>query len=991
MDRLISLEPSNTVIIRIEPGQKCYGQITLRNVMYTMPVAFRLQPMNKTRYTILPHSGIILPLTTITLEIIYHLPPNTTLPNRFPHSNDSFILQSVVAPGAAVKTPSDSVPTEWFTNKKKQVYSDSGIKIMFVGSQILTQLITNGYMDEIREVLEKSDPAWKLADSVNSDGQSLLHLAIAQGRPDLVQLLLEFKPDTETGHVRSGSSPVEAAAASGEALIVELLLAHKASPERSKSSTWGPIHLAAGNGHVDVLRHLLLKRANVNALTKDGNTALHMAVEGRRRDCARLLLANAAITDTRNATYGDTPLHIASSLGDEQMVKLLLHKGANKDIRNKSGKTAYDHAAENGHTKLFDALRLGDNLCVSVRKGELRKTLRLLENGALINGRDQNGWTALHRAAFKGRVDVSRALIEKGVDVNGRDEEGYTALHCAVEAGQSDVIELLVKKGAEIEARTNKGVTALQIAEALQYSGITRLLVHGGGSHVNRKEDMMSFVGREMVVKKKGGRSGGVRRSSFDRSAPHFIVPELGPDVKFSYGSHKAVNEYKEAKALGVDTVPLLVGPVTYLLFSKPAKGVEKTFPLLSLLDKILPIYKCFMDHGLMSPPDLESHQLGAFTKAYAGLESSLSGFNVLIETYFADVPEAAYKTLTSLSGVTGFVVDGRNIWANDLEASLLVTLQSLEGIVGKDKLAVSTPSSLLHTAIDLVNEPKLDKEIKSWLAFAAQKVVEVNALAGEKDEASRKSSPRVNNEAVQKAVAALKGSDHRRATNVSARLDAQQKKLNLPILPTTTIGSFPQTIELRRVRREYKAKKISEEEYIKSIKEEINNVVKLQEELDINVLVHGEPERNDMVEYFGEQLSGFAFTANGWVQSYGSRCVKPPIIYGDVSRPKPMTVFWSTAAQSMTKRPMKGMLTRPVTILNWSLVRNDQPRFETCYQIALAIKDEVEDLEKAGITVIEIDEAALREGLPLRKAEHAFYLDWTVHSFRITNVGYPR
>ncbi|GER45760.1 5-methyltetrahydropteroyltriglutamate--homocysteine methyltransferase [Striga asiatica] len=494
----------------------------------------------------------------------------------------------------------------------------------------------------------------------------------------------------------------------------------------------------------------------------------------------------------------------------------------------------------------------------------------------------------------------------------------------------------------------------------------------------------------------------------------HFIVPELGPDVKFSYASHKAVNEYNEAKALGIDTVPVLIGPVTYLLLSKPAKGVEKTFSLLSLLDKILPIYKeviaelkaagaswiQFDEPTLVL--DLESHKLEAFTKAYAELESSLSGLNVLIETYFADVPVAAYKTLTSLSAVSGFgfdlvrgtqtldlikggfpsgkylfagVVDGRNIWANDLGASL-ATLQSLEGIVGK--------------------------EIKSWLAFAAQKVVEVNALAkalaGQKDEAffsanaaaqsSRKSSPRVTNEAVQKAAAALKGSDHRRATNVSARLDAQQKKLNLPILPTTTIGSFPQTIELRRVRREYKAKKISEEDYIKAIKEEINKVVKLQEELDIDVLVHGEPERNDMVEYFGEQLSGFAFTANGWVQSYGSRCVKPPIIYGDVSRPKPMTVFWSTAAQSMTKRPMKGMLTGPVTILNWSFVRNDQPRFETCYQIALAIKDEVEDLEKAGITVIQIDEAALREGLPLRKSEHAFYLDWAVHSFRITNVG---
>ncbi|RVW35144.1 5-methyltetrahydropteroyltriglutamate--homocysteine methyltransferase [Vitis vinifera] len=519
----------------------------------------------------------------------------------------------------------------------------------------------------------------------------------------------------------------------------------------------------------------------------------------------------------------------------------------------------------------------------------------------------------------------------------------------------------------------------------------------------------------------------------------HYIVPELGPEVKFSYASHKAVKEYQEAKALGVDTVPVFVGPVSYLLLSKPAKGVEKSFSLLSLLDKILPIYKevvaelkaagassiQFDEPTLVM--DLDSHKLQAFTHAYSELEASCSGLNVIVETYFADVPSEAFKTLTSLKGVTGFgfdlvrgtktldlikggfptgkylfagVVDGRNIWANDLAASLSV-LQELESIVGKDKLVVSTSCSLLHTAVDLINEPKLDQEIKSWLAFAAQKIVEVNALAkalaGHKEEAffsdnavaqaSRKSSPRVTNEAVQKAASALKGSDHRRATDVSARLDAQQKKLKLPVLPTTTIGSFPQTMDLRRVRREYKAKKISEEGYVKAIKEEINKVVKLQEELDIDVLVHGEPEER-YGRVLGEQLSGFAFTANGWVQSYGSRCVKPPVIYGDVSRPKPMTVFWSTMAQSMTARPMKGMLTGPVTILNWSFVRNDQPRFETCYQIALAIKDEVEDLEKAGITVIQIDEAALREGLPLRKSEHAFYLDWAVHSFRITNCG---
>ncbi|XP_056171230.1 5-methyltetrahydropteroyltriglutamate--homocysteine methyltransferase-like [Syzygium oleosum] len=520
----------------------------------------------------------------------------------------------------------------------------------------------------------------------------------------------------------------------------------------------------------------------------------------------------------------------------------------------------------------------------------------------------------------------------------------------------------------------------------------------------------------------------------------HYIVPELVPDVNFSYASHKAVAEYEEAKKLGVDTVPVLIGPASYLLLSKPAKGVEKTFSPLSLLEKILPIYReivselkaagaswiQFDEPTLVT--DLDSHELQAFTEAYSELESCLSGLNVVVQTYFADVPAESYKVLTSLKGVTGFgfdlirgtktldlikggfptgkylfagVVDGRNIWANDLAGSLS-TLHALKSIVGKDKLVVSTSCSLLHTPVDLDNETELDEEIKSWLAFAVQKVIEVNALAnalaGQKDEAffsanaaaqaSRKSSPRVTNEAVQKAVTALRGSDHRRATTVSARLDAQQKKLNLPVIPTTTIGSFPQTMELRRLRHEYKDKEISEEEYVEAIKEEINKVVKLQEELDIDVLVHGEFERNDMVEYFGEQFSGFAFTINGWVQSYGSHCVKPPIIYGDVSRPKPMTVFWSTMAQSMTARPMKGMLTGPVTILNWSFVRNDQPRFETCYQIALAIKDEVEDLEKAGINVIQIDEAALREGLPLRKSEQSFYLDWAVHSFRITNCG---
>lgn len=507
MDRLVSLEPSNLVPIRVEPGQRCRGELILRNVMHTMPVAFRLQPLIKSRYTVRPQTGIISPLEKLTVEIVYHLPAGSNLPGSFPYSQDSFLLHSVVVPGAAIKDPSstfDAVPSDWFTTKKKQVFIDSGVKIMFVGSPVLAQLVADGSMDDIREVLERSEPTWRAANSVDSDGQTLLHLAISQGRPELVQLLLEFEPDVEA-QSRSGSSPLEAASASGEALIVELLLARKASTERSESSTWGPIHLAAAGGHVDVLRLLILKGANVNALTKDGNTALHIAVVERRRDCARLLLASGAGADVRNTRDGETPLHVAAGLGDEHMVKLLLQKGANKDIRNHARRTAYDVAAENGHTKLFDALRLGDSLCEAARKGEVRTIRRLLENGAAINGRDQHGWTALHRACFKGRVDAVRMLIEKGIDVDAKDEDGYTALHCAAESGHGDVIDLLVKKGVDIEARTNKGLTALQIAESLHYVGITRILIHGGASKDNVAAQLPRLASLALGSKMAGG------------------------------------------------------------------------------------------------------------------------------------------------------------------------------------------------------------------------------------------------------------------------------------------------------------------------------------------------------------------------------------------------------------------------------------------------------------------------------------------------------
>ncbi|KAK1287159.1 hypothetical protein QJS10_CPB19g01218 [Acorus calamus] len=532
MDRLMSLEPSNQVAIRVEPGQRSVGELTLRNVMYTMPVAFRLHPVHKSLYAIHPHSGVIHPLATVTVEIAYL---GQSLPESYPNSDDSFILQSVVVPGAAAtrdRSLTDSVPSEWFTNRKKQVFSDSGIRIFFVGSAVLTRLVRDGSMDGVREVLERSDPAWRCVESADSDGSSLLHLAVDQARPDLVQLLLEFDPDVESTARSSGRTALESASAAGEALIVELLLAHRARATRSATSELGPLQLASRGGHLEVMRLLLLKGADANEPASDGRTALHLAAEERRRDCARLLLASGAAPDVRGGADGETPLHVAAAAGDEHMVRLLMARGANKDVRSLAGKTAYDVAAEGGHARLFDALRLGDRLCAAARKGDLRAVQRLVEMGASVDGRDQHGWTALHRAGFKGRADVVKALLDKGADASARDGEGYAPLHCAVEAGQAEAVELLVKRGADVEARTNKGATPLRVAESLHYAGIVRILVNGGATrdrptgHVGGLEHAERVIGagRDRDVKKKRGvqppasKGGVVRGRGFDRS-----------------------------------------------------------------------------------------------------------------------------------------------------------------------------------------------------------------------------------------------------------------------------------------------------------------------------------------------------------------------------------------------------------------------------------------------------------------------------------------
>ncbi len=507
----------------------------------------------------------------------------------------------------------------------------------------------------------------------------------------------------------------------------------------------------------------------------------------------------------------------------------------------------------------------------------------------------------------------------------------------------------------------------------------------------------------------------------------HYIVPELERGQRFRMASAKPANEYREAKAAGIDATTVLIGPLTFLLLAK-SKGAA--FDRLSLLDALLPVYGDVLDSlasagatwvQLDEPClalDRSDAERAAYLRAYKFLASRAGKLRLLVATYFAGLGENVDTALAlPVHGLhvdlvrapaqldrllakwpkgrvlSAGVIDGRNVWRADLQKQTAL-LDRAEAKVGKDRLWVAPSCSLLHTPRDLDLETKLDAELKSWLAFAKQKLQEVVALAQGDRQAveassraarSRATSKRIHNAAVQRRAAAVTEKDRVRREPYAVRRKTQ---VDLPPYPTTTIGSFPQTTEVRAARRKLNDNQLSAEEYDRFIEQQIDKTIKLQEELGIDVLVHGEFERNDMVEYFGEQLAGFAFTEHGWVQSYGTRYVKPPIIFGDVSRPSAMTVRWSRYAQSLTKRPVKGMLTGPVTILQWSFVRNDQPRAETAKQIALAIRDEVIDLETAGIRVIQIDEPALREGLPLRRAEWAEYQQWAVDAFRLATAG---
>ena len=521
----------------------------------------------------------------------------------------------------------------------------------------------------------------------------------------------------------------------------------------------------------------------------------------------------------------------------------------------------------------------------------------------------------------------------------------------------------------------------------------------------------------------------------------HYLVPEFEPGQAFRLSSSKPVDEFQEAKALGIHTKPVLIGPVTFLLLGKARTA---RFDRLMLLDALLPVYAEVLSRLAVAGAtwvqldepclalDRTPAERAAFVRAYRFLAERAPKVKILVATYFAglddnlptalelpvaglhlDVVRAAgggrFDALLQVWPAGGGregkvlslgVIDGRNIWKADLPAVLRQLEDALER-AGAAQLWVAPSCSLLHVPIDLDHETRLDSELKGWLAFAKQKLVEVATLtralregqesvtaqldANTRALAGRRTSRRIHNPAVKQRARGVTEHDMRRRSPHAVR---RKKQLRLPLFPTTTIGSFPQTAEVRNARKKLHDGKLAPAQYDAFIAEQITRTLKLQEELGLDVLVHGEFERNDMVEYFGEQLEGFAFTAHGWVQSYGSRYVKPPIIYGDVSRPKAMTVRWSTFAQSKTARPVKGMLTGPVTILQWSFVRDDQPRAETAKQLALAIRDEVTDLAAAGIRVIQIDEPALREGLPLRRAEWPGYVEWAVNAFRLATAG---
>ncbi|MGH2279136.1 5-methyltetrahydropteroyltriglutamate--homocysteine S-methyltransferase [Aliarcobacter sp. ERUVET-7] len=514
----------------------------------------------------------------------------------------------------------------------------------------------------------------------------------------------------------------------------------------------------------------------------------------------------------------------------------------------------------------------------------------------------------------------------------------------------------------------------------------------------------------------------------------HYIVPEISKDTTFKLNSKKVIEEYKEALELGINTKINLIGAITYLGLSKSVDNSD----LFAHISSVVKVYKELLEEisklnseivvqfdEPLFVKDLEPKVLSLLKPVYDELSNVSKNIKIVVTTYFEHSNEATkilvntpiwalgldfihgVKNLESLEFIKNSnkvliagVIDGRNIWKSNFEDKLNL-LNKISNVVSKDNIMVGTSCSLLHVPFTLSYEDNLDKEIKSWLAFANEKLKELNLVSKQffgsklsledianieknrQDNIQRKVSTKIHNQKIQEEIKNLKKFE--REDKFEDRIKAQREFFKYDALTTTTIGSFPQTPEIRENRKQYKANLISKEEYETQIKKYIDDCVAFQEEIGLDILVHGEPERNDMVEYFGQLLEGFAFTQNAWVQSYGSRCVKPPVIFGDVSRPKAMTVLWIKYAQSKTSKVMKGMLTGPVTILNWSFVRDDIPRNEVTKQIALCINKEVDDLQNAGIKMIQVDEAAFKEGYPLRAENIKAYENWAVDNFRLS------
>ncbi len=613
-------------------------------------------------------------------------------------------------------------------------------------------------------------------------------------------------------------------------------------------------------------------------------------------------------------------------------------------------------------------------------------------------------------------------------------------------AGRIDVDEL-ERTAAELRRATRERLVALglgrddsSIPESFSYydqvldAAVTFGAIPSRFAALADAEGRVDLAGYFTIARGEGENAPLEMTKWFD-SNYHYLVPEIGPETVFRLASDRLVREVEEARADGYRTRPVVVGPVTFLLLAKASAEAPENFAPLSRLEQLLPVYRELLERLAaagaewvqLDEPALVSESLGVdrgtvlaaaqtaysvlgadrplgilVAAPYGSLDDALPVLEAApVDAIALDLVKGAVPIgHTTNTVLVGGVIDGHNIWRGDLSGAF-DKLEALREVA--PQVAVATSTNLFHTPHDVDDEPELDARLRSWLAFADQKVAQVAVLArgltegraaiqDELDAASaalddRRAAPGVRDGAVRERIAGLEPSAFRRG-DYAHRRAAQDVALRLPPLPTTTIGSFPQTGDIRRERARFAAGEIAADEYEEFLKKEIADVVTLQERIGLDVIVHGEPERNDMVQYFAEHLDGFAVTRNGWVQSYGSRATRPSILWGDVSRPAPITVRWSTYTQGLTEKPVKGMLTGPVTILAWSFVRDDQPLGETAYQVALALRDEIADLEQAGIGVIQVDEPALRELLPLKKRDQAAYLDWSVSAFRLATSG---